>query len=234
MIFDAVGVTRGYADDANHSGPSVGPAPAKEYRKEKYFTLGTKADSARAPPAPHQYKLYRALNLIDAVGEKNQIKIACEIRKTRRHLKKNSAIRTDTICKRLLTALSKNEISYSSSIKRFIHDYATQPDQIRILGHTYIFKRAMLESSPFDFLNLYAISICSKPYAHPKADFLQLLRKFKSKLTNAGISKDQIEAWITQIEKSSADSEVVTQYCVPYTKDTCKINQPSNKPVSSA
>ena len=92
----------------------------------------------------------------------------------------------------------------------------------------------MLESSPFDFLNLYAISICSKPYAHPKADFLQLLRKFKSKLTNAGISKDQIEAWITQIEKSSAGSEVVTQYCVPYTKDTYKINQPSNKPASSA
>jgi len=170
-----------------------------------------------------QYQLYRALDLIDAVGEKNQFRIACEIRKSRKHLKAGGKVRTDTISKRLLTALNKKEITYSWSIRRFIEDFATDPDKIRILGQTYIFRRAMLESDPNDFLNVYVASICSKPYAHPKADFLQLLRKFKTKLSNAGISKDQITLWIDQIEQSAKDSEVVTQFCVPSTKSFYKI-----------
>lgn len=180
-----------------------------------------------------QYTLYRALDLIDAVGEKNQYKIACEIRKIRKHLKTDSSVRTDTICKRLLTALSKNEISYSRSIRRFIGDFATDPNKIRILGHTYIFKRAMLEANPFNFLNLYVVSICSKPYAHPKADFLQLLRKFKSKLSKAGISKEQAEDWIQLIEKSSKDSEVVTKYCIRSVKVKYNIGEKPNKRASS-
>ena len=56
------------------------------------------------------------------------------------------------------------------------------------------------------------------PYAAPRTIFLQMIRKYRSKLPSLNIKEADIIRSVNKIELESQDSEVILTFCIPPAK----------------
>jgi len=164
-----------------------------------------------------QYQIHRGLNVLKAIDTGNQNKIGQVLRHTNKAINSGMKVRTDTIVKRLLTTTENGIIKLTPAIRQFITKYSSDVDTLNHLGFNYVYKRALLEKNIGKFLEDYCNSICKKPFAYPKASFLQLIRKKKASLLKNGITIEKLQNWVYKIHDCSSDSQTLMEYCIPET-----------------
>jgi len=166
-----------------------------------------------------EYSHYRALPVLDAIESANSFKIAGALKAVANSMDDGKPVRSDTILKRLLTVVDKAEIKLTSSVKEFIFSQTKTPEQISFLPQNYLVKRAFIENDPIQYLNKVQAEIGAKPFSYPKANFMFMLRKNRTKLSQTGLSDSEALSWIDSLDETSGTSDTIQSLCAPAARE---------------
>lgn len=170
-----------------------------------------------------ELKEHRCLTILDAISTLTHSKVDSELRKIKKSIAKKDDIRLDTVFRAMIGYVSNNPVAQTTINKSFIVDVATENiDLLHSLNNTQMMRFIELADKPLETFNSLRQQICKADFGAPKASYLHMLRKYRSRLAKIGMTKKRANAAILDIEKNSSDSSVLTDFCVPVVKSEYK------------
>jgi hypothetical protein len=167
-----------------------------------------------------ELKRYRALDFLSAVSEDDNQKLSKEIKIIKSWISSGRDFRIDTVFRALIGFLSRNQAAQTSINRAFIADIGEHNrDLLHSLNNTQLLRYIQISDDPIATFHNLRNDICKAQFGGPKASYLHMLRKYRNQLSAIGMTKPKAISAIYQIEKSSDDSEVIRDFCVPAVRE---------------
>lgn len=163
-----------------------------------------------------EFRNFRCLPLLKAIADRSDTDFLREVSNLSRREKKGARFKVDTALRAVIGHLRNNKrlrtrstLQYvSDGIKRHPEVFATLNER-QLLASIVIFDDA--EKRLIDLKNM----VNKRSMAGPKAYFLKLLRDHHYTLERRGIEKSDMRKMVSEITKSSSESDVLNRYCIP-------------------
>jgi len=166
---------------------------------------------------------HRCLDILEAISSNNHAKVEKELIKVKRAISQDLDIRLDTVFRAMIGYLSNNKIAQTSLNLSFIIDVANNNlDLLHSLNNTQMMRYIELTDYPLTTFDKLRKQICKADFGGPKASYLHMLRKYRTRLAAVGMSKSKANSAILEVEKYSSDSQVIRDFCVPLVKEAYK------------
>lgn len=160
-----------------------------------------------------QYRGLRALSAIenrDREGFRRELSIALKAHRT-------NPIKLDTIFRAAIGFSHKVGAEPSSFETRTVFELLKKnPHFIGSLNSTQLFRLITLSGNPKVTFSYLIRQVSSREASAPKATMLSLVRKTSKSLQRIGISRSDQERSIAELRRSSEDSELLNNLCIPY------------------
>jgi len=164
----------------------------------------------------NELRRYRALDFLGAISKNDHTQVAKELKKIKTSLKHGEEFRLDTVFRAMIGYLTKNKGARTPINVAFIVDTAEEHrDLLHSLNNTQMLRYIQLMSQPLVAFDNLRRDICKAEFGGPKASYLHMMRRYRSQLATIGMTKKKALASISQIEKRSADSDVIKDFCIP-------------------
>jgi hypothetical protein len=178
---------------------------------------------------------YRCIDILDLFNSNNTTEINKGIEHFKLRLESGEEARKDSVYKRLLTILvlkpnkgQENNIIWNEGEKQNHQEWL----KYKLISEGYemlsIFDGNKLKYLIYLFGNLnegiatITNIFCSKPYAQPKAALLKVLEKIMKDNNSSEKVYKAINKSIETINKSSNDSTILKDMCIPHTSEVVK------------
>ena len=163
-----------------------------------------------------QLKEHRCLDVIDAISADDHKKVVTGLAKIKALSASGADIRLDTVFKAMIGYLSRNKNLQTTKNKAFVLETAeSHPDLLHSLNKLQMLRFLELADNPMESFKALRKEICKADFGGPKASFLHMMRKYRNALAQMGMTQSIALSAIADIEKSSADSDVIIGFCVP-------------------
>lgn len=162
----------------------------------------------------NEFREFRALNLIKAVGDKDFKRFERELRHfSSRYPTKGGRI--DTVIKASLNLLSSEPKSRTLFAMNYLREKLKEYEFFSSLNEGQLIKKYLLFGDISKEMKRDVGMIIRHPYAAPRATFLSFLVKYKKRLLKEGVSQKTVKGLIDKIENLSDDSEITKNICIP-------------------
>lgn len=157
---------------------------------------------------------YRALDFLKAIADNDHTKVARELRKIKTKLSRREEFRLDTVFRAMIGYLAKTSKAKSTLNKAFVREVGDgNRDLLHSLNNTQMLRYIELSDDPIDTFKSLRDAICRARFGGPKASFLHMMRRYRSRLAVLGMTKKLALNAVDKIEASSKDSEIIGQFC---------------------
>jgi hypothetical protein len=163
-----------------------------------------------------ELRRYRALDFLSAVSSNDNKRVSKELKSIKHWVASKYDFRLDTVFRAMIGYMARNHASRTSINRAFIADIGEHNrDLLHSLNNTQMLRYIQLSDDPLSTFDKLRKDICKAQFGGPKASYLHMLRKHRSPLSAIGMKKSKAISAVTQIQKSSDDSEVIRNFCVP-------------------
>jgi hypothetical protein len=159
---------------------------------------------------------FRALDILHAIANDDHPKVARELKRIKKSLAKGEDLRLDTVFRAMIGYTSKTAGAKTTLNRAFLTEIGeSNRDLLHSLNHTQLLRYIQLMDDPKQALKKLRTEMCKADFGSPKASYLHMMRKYRNPLAQIGMTKNMAHQAIDQIEKSSLDSEIIRDFCVP-------------------
>ncbi len=168
-----------------------------------------------------EFKDYRALDLLQAINNKDTKRFEIELRRFSSRFSIQGG-RIDTVVKASLNFLSAEPGARSLFAMNFVRENLKMYEHIGVLNEQQLIKKYILFGKIVSEMNFDVNLILKHPYAAPRATYLSFISKYKKRLVKEGVSLLTLRSIVNRIEKHAADSEITRDICVPAANEALK------------
>lgn len=210
-----------WADDMLIFGPSPQKLEAALHKASRLLLsegLNLNAPKTRIM-GKRQYSEYRGLEVLDAINAKDLTEYRRRRSAAVRRQTSGADLKIDTIFRASLGFLSQRMRRVTTDDREFLWDALTNdPGLLGSMNAQQCLSFVRLIDTPGrGFTKLLNVAL-AKDIAAPKATFSALIRNHSKRLEVAGISKTTQSQALEAIHKSSDDSNLLQNYCIPAAK----------------
>lgn len=190
---------------------------AVHYSSRLLRDLGLNLNSSKTKfMSKSELREYRCLNFLDAISKSDHKQVSKQLKVIKRAAKEGKDFRLDTVFKAMIGYLSKHTIAQTAINRAFVMDTGEQNrDLLHSLNNTQMMNYILLMDKPKEAFDRLRSDICKADFGGPKASYLHMMRRYRNRLAQIGMTKAQAISAINQIEKHNNDSDVVRDICVP-------------------
>jgi hypothetical protein len=179
----------------------------------KLLSIGLNLSAAKTRHfSRSEFRDYRALDLLEAIGNKDKTKFLKELKRFDKRFEKYGG-RIDTVVKASLNMLSSTPASATLYSRNFLSEKTEEYEILSSLNEGQLFKKYNISGSHLSEIRSDVDRILSKPYAAPRATYISFLVKYHKQLGKFGVTIKQISALINRISIENADSDIVANIC---------------------
>ncbi|MEP3890166.1 MAG: RNA-directed DNA polymerase [Hellea sp.] len=163
-----------------------------------------------------EYREYRAMDTIGVLNKNEPAKADKRIKLHMNNLNKGKEIRNDTVFKRVISFTASNKgYQFSAAYQSYIEICSEDYSLVSTLKSNQMLNLVLINDYPDKAFSHLLKMVTNRPYASPKASFLKMVWKGKNSFLNSGIKFKTLVSSIDRIEKTSKDSTIIQDICVP-------------------
>ncbi len=160
------------------------------------------------------FRMYRGLDVLDAVSQRDQVSFDTALRRFYRYSKNRSA-RVDTVSKSAIAFLLRNPRCVTDANLAILDSMVRKYIVLSTFSFQHFRNLIELMGGGNSQLDKYLKLVISKPYAAPKAQFLKFLWFYPKLYSKLGITKRAISGAAARIDNASSDSTIIQEICIP-------------------
>ncbi|WP_299940793.1 RNA-directed DNA polymerase [uncultured Nitratireductor sp.] len=207
-----------WADDILFFGASTQRIEACLYEASKLLLLdGLNLSAPKTEIMSRaEFRDYRCLPLLKAISERNDGEFLRQIDLLRRRELRGGRVKVDTALRATISHLRKHSRLRTRSSLRYVEDgIRNHPEVFSTLNERLLLASIVIFDDAQGKMNEVKSMVNRKSMAAPKAYFLKLIREHHSTLSRRGIGRADLQGMIADIKRSSRESEILCQYCIP-------------------
>jgi Reverse transcriptase (RNA-dependent DNA polymerase). len=163
-----------------------------------------------------EFREYRCLPLLSAIANRDDGEFIRQVNLLRRRELRGERVKVDTAIRAIISHLRNNSrLRTQISLEYIEEGIQKHPEVFSTLNDRQLLASVVIFGDARGKLNEIKNMVNRRSMAAPKAYFLKLVREHHRTLSKRGVTKSDLRRMVSEIKKSSLDSEILQNFCAP-------------------